>query len=541
VTASAEIPGLSSGELQQLVLKLLGENADLKRVIADLREEIARLKGLKGRPDIKPSGMEQGAVPKPRDERAGRPGRGKVTPRVSVEERIVAAEVPPGSRFKGYEDIVVQELVLRVRAIRYRRERWITPDGRTVIAPLPAGVTGHFGPELQRFVLAQYHQGQVTVPRLVEQLRAIGVSISKRQVMRLLIAGQDGFLAEARDVLRAGLQTSSWITVDDTGARHKTRNGFCTQIGNDNFAWFGTTHSKSRLNFLDLLRAGHTDYVVNAAALSYMRGRALAGPVIACLARHTDKQFADPAAWHAHLERLGITELSVTPEPADRFAGHRFASRPDPVQIATEGALWGSVQSHDFLREGVIVSDDAGQFAVGQHALCWVHAERLVHKLDTFTDHQRAAQQQVRSLIWQFYADLKDYRIAPTPWRRAQLRARFDYIFCRHTGFVSLDRLLQRLHANKVELLAVLDHPDIPLHTNGSENDIRCQVTKRKVSGGTRSDVGRDCRDAFLGLAKTCAKLGVAFWDYLGSRLAIPDQPAVPSLADLIRCRGQPA
>jgi hypothetical protein len=342
--------------------------------------------------------------------------------------------------------------------------------------------------------------------------------------MRLLIAGQDGFLAEARDVLRAGLQTSSWITVDDTGARHKTRNGFCTQIGNDNFAWFGTTHS--RLNFLDLLRAGHTDYVVNDAALSYMRGRALAGPVIACLARHTDKQFADPAAWHAHLERLGITELSVT---------------PDPVQIATEGALWGSVQSHDFLREGVIVSDDAGQFAVGQHALCWVHAERLVHKLDTFTDHQRAAQQQVRSLIWQFYADLKDYRIAPTPWRRAQLRARFDYIFCRHTGFVSLDRLLQRLHANKVELLAVLDHPDIPLHTNGSENDIRCQVTKRKVSGGTRSDVGRDCRDAFLGLAKTCAKLGVAFWDYLGSRLAIPDQPAVPSLADLIRCRGQPA
>ena len=355
---------------------------------------------------------------------------------------------------------------------------------------------------------------------------AIGVSISKRQVMRLLIAGQDGFLAEARDVLRAGLRTSSWITVDDTGARHKARNGFCTQIGNDNFAWFGTTHSKSRLNFLDLLRAGYTDYVVNDAALSYMRGRALAGPVIACLAGHTDKQFADPAAWHAHLERLGITELSVT---------------PNPVQIATEGALWGSVQSHDFLREAVIVSDDAGQFAVGQHALCWVHAERLVHKLDTFTDHQRAAQQHVRSLIWQFYADLKDYRSTPTPWRRAQLSERFDYIFRRHTGFVSLDRLLQRLHANKAELLAVLDHPDIPLHTNGSENDIRCQVTKRKVSGGTRSDVGRDCRDAFLGLAKTCAKLGVAFWDYLGSRLAIPDQPTVPSLADLIRCRGQPA
>ena len=87
----------------------------------------------------------------------------------------------------------------------------------------------------------------------------------------------------------------------------------------------------------------------------------------------------------------------------------------------------------------------------------------------------------------------------------------------------------------------MLDHPDIPLHTNGSENDIRCQVTKRKVSGGTRSDVGRDCRDAFLGLAKTCAKLGVAFWDYLGSRIGIAGQPDVPPLPDLIRCRGQPA
>jgi len=214
---------------------------------------------------------------------------------------------------------------------------------------------------------------------------------------------------------------------------------------------------------------------------------------------------------------------------------------PDPAQIATEGVLWGSVQAHDFLRDTVIVSDDAGQFMVGHHALCWVHAERLVHKLDTFTDQQRTAQKHVRSLIWRFYADLKAYRSNPTSRRRQQLHARFDRIFCRRTGFASLDRLLARLHANKAELLAVLDRPEIPLHTNGSENDIRCHVTKRKVSGGTRSDVGRDCRDAFLGLAKTCAKLGVAFWDYLGSRLGISGQPLVPPLPELIRCRGQPA
>ena len=141
--------------------------------------------------------------------------------------------------------------------------------------------------------------------------------------------------------------------------------------------------------------------------------------------------------------------------------------------------------------------------------------------------------------IW-FYADLKAYRRDPTPRRRRELRARFDRIFQRRTGFATLDRLLQRLHANKAELLMVLDRPEIPLHTNGSENDIRCQVTKRHVSGGTRSDTGRDCRDAFLGLAKTCRKLGIAFWDYLGARLGASDGLAVPPLPDLIRSRGQP-
>ena len=125
----------------------------------------------------------------------------------------------------------------------------------------------------------------------------------------------------------------------------------------------------------------------------------------------------------------------------------------------------------------------------------------------------------MRKLIWNFYADLKIYRANPSKSRRLALRARFDRIFRRRTGFVTLDRLLARLHANKAELLMVLERPEMPLHTNGSENDIRCQVTRRKVSAGTRSDVGRDCRDAFLGLAKTCAKHGVAFWDYLGSRL----------------------
>jgi hypothetical protein len=164
---------------------------------------------------------------------------------------------------------------------------------------------------------------------------------------------------------------------------------------------------------------------------------------------------------------------------------------------------------------------------------------RLVHKLDTFTDEHRAAQATTRDLLWKFYADLKAWRCAPTPQDKAALQARFDGIFTRKTGFVTLDRLLARLHANKSELLMVLDRPEIPLHTNGSENDIRCQVTRRNLSGGTRSDLGRNCRDAFLGLIKTCDKLNIAFWDYLGDRLAVPGATAIPHLPEIILARAQ--
>jgi hypothetical protein len=182
----------------------------------------------------------------------------------------------------------------------------------------------------------------------------------------------------------------------------------------------------------------------------------------------------------------------------------------------------------------VIVSDDAGQFNVFLHALCWIHAERSVNKLTGFNEKQRQALEDKKSEIWKFYEKLKKYKESPTKRRRSFIEKRFDEIFLEKTDFATLNEALRRIHANKDELLLVLKRPDIPLHNNLSENDIREYVKKRKISGSTRSPTGRKCRDTFASLKKTCRKQGISFWEYLMDRLS-GARRGVPYLPDLIR------
>jgi Transposase IS66 family len=529
---------LSPPELIGLVRQLIGEVerlraenekltaalASAKRETQELKDEIRRLKGLPPRPPMKPSGMEKATdrpAPETPSEADGSPPRrrGPGVSKLTIDRTVtLPASAPAGSRLKGYEEIIVQDIALRPEVTLYRRERWTTPDGRTVTADLPAGVVGGCGPNLQRLVLTLHFQGQMTCERIVAVLTAAGLSISKRQVVRLLTAKLDLFRAEEEAVFAAGLRASGFVSVDDTGARHAGKACTTTQFGSDRFTAFRTGPSKSRLAFLRNLLGGTARYAINAAAEAYMRAANLAHGVIDALIGADILEFGSGAEWTAHLAALGLTELRVN---------------PDPVRVASEGALWGAIIAEDRLANSVILSDDAGQFHVGLHALCWVHAERLVYKLVPANDRQRNAVEVARRMIWWFYRQLKAFKLAPSPERAAELRARFDRIFKRRTGYATLDSLLKRLHANKDELLRVLERPEIPLNTNASENDIRVVVTKRKVSGGTVSEKGRAARDVMLGLAKTCAKLKISFFQYLGARLEIPG-PEIPPLPTLI-------
>ena len=533
MTAPITLPEISPSEAQHpAVVKLLevlhqqvliiqqqsetihGLQDELQR----LKDEIAHLKQHKSKPKIRPSQLGRPAPKDPSSsagKRAGSEKRRK-TEQLEIHEThyIVAEDVPPGSTFKGYQEYTVQDLEIKPHNTCYLIERWETPDGQPLRGLLPEAVQGrHFGPTLISYILYQYYQCHVTQPLLLEGLHEWGIDISSGQINRLLIENKDAFHAEKDALLSAGLAVSDYIHVDDTGARHKGRNGYCTHIGNAFFAWFGSTQSKSRINFLELLRAGAVDYVLNEDALDYLEQSAFPRSLLPRLASEGPQLFADKAAWEAHLKGLGITT-----------ARHR--------QLATEGALLGSVRFHGVPKSLAIVSDDAGQFKLLDHALCWIHAERTINQIIPYGEDQRQAIEATRTQIWQFYEALKGYKDHPEESLKAALEAHFDMIFTAHTCDISLNLALQRLYANKAELLLVLERPEIPLHNNLSEQDIREYVKRRKVSGSTRSDRGRQARDTFTSLKKTCRKLGLSFWDYLNDRIGHLDR--MPRLPELI-------
>jgi Transposase IS66 family len=520
---SLPLPHIPESESTPLVQQLRDLIQQQQETIQQLRDEIARLKGLQTRPLIAPSPLEAPPRP-PRAPGQKRPGSAKrlKTAQLTLTDEVVPlAEPPPGSVFKGYEDFVVQDLIIHPRVIRYRRERWQAPDGQNLVAELPADIRpdSHFGPTLIAFIIHQYHHQHVTQPLLWEQLDQLGIDISTGQLSRIVTEGKDAFHQEKAELLPAGLAASTYVQVDDTGARHRGHNGFCTHIGNALFAYFESTDSKSRQNFLEVLRGAHTDYTINDVAVTYWQRQKLAQAVIERL-RAGAPRWADQATWQAYLTARQVTD-------------------PRHARIATEGALLGSLIAHGVSPELAVLSDGAGQFDVFVHALCWLHVERPLARLVPHNEKHRQAIERIRQGIWDLYTGLKAYREAPEPRACDALGKQFDDLVARRTDYPSIDGVLRGMAADRAKLLLVLERPEVPLHNNLSEGHVRDYVKKRKISGSTRSGSGRRSRDTFASLKKTCRRLGVNFWEYLRDR--VRGLGRIPRLADLIRQKAEEA
>jgi Transposase IS66 family len=524
-----ELPAIPDAERTPLVEALLAildaqqqRLQQLDETVQQLRDEIAILKGQKPRPKIAPSQLDQPPTPPPTTDQPKRPGSEKRAKNVNLtithEVVVPFPNAPEGSVHLRYEEYIVQELVIHTKVTRYLRQRIRLADGSTLLAALPEDVVAgkHFGPGLMAYVLDQYHHGNVTQPLLLEQLQEMGIDISTGEISHLLTEQQEEFHREKVEVLTAGLQVASYIGVDDTGARHDGKNGYCTAIGNDWFAYFESTDSKSRLNFLQVLRGAGTGYAINEATLAYWQRQDLAQEVVAKL-NVEPRRFADEAAWQNRLVELGITAKLH-------------------VRLATEGVLLGQLIEQGVSPDLVILSDGAPQFDLLLHASCWIHAERPLARLVPYNEMHRAAVEQVRQQIWELYQDLKKYRAQPDTATQPTLQARFETLVNQKTNFpASIGQVLKEMREHQDDLLRVLEHPEVPLHNNGRESDIRGYVKVRKISGSTRSASGRRCRDTFASLKKTCRKLGVNFWAYLKDRIG--GLGKIPWLADVIRQR----
>jgi Transposase IS66 family len=521
-----ELPTINEAERTPAVVALLAfADALMQRVRTleetnqKLRDEIAILKGQKPKPQIAPSRLEKPAPKPPRAEGEKRPGsekRSKKTiARKPIEVIVNYPDPPAGAVSNGYETYDVEELKIEGILTRYLRQRMVTPDGRTLLAPLPANVIpgSHFGPILTGYILYQCHHNHVTQPLLLEQLHEYGIAISPGQLSNILTEKKEEFHAEKAEVRQTGSEVSSYVGVDDTGARHDGKNGFCTVICNELFAVFESTNSKSRVNFLKVLRGGCRGYAINEIALAYWKKQKMppecaeklsAGPLC----------FVGDDAWQAYLSKLVLAERLV--------------------KTATEGALLAVLIESGASPELVILSDGAPQFDLLVHASCWVHIERPLARAIPYNEAHRLAIEQVRQQIWELYQDLKAYREKPETAAKASLEARFDALAGQQTVYTtSIGQVLKEIRNHRADLLRVLERPEVPLHNNGTESDIREYVKKRKISGSTRSNEGRRCRDTFASLKKTCRKLGVSFWAFLIDR--IQGAGKIPRLCDLIR------
>ena len=268
------------------------------------------------------------------------------------------------------------------------------------------------------------------------------------------------------------------------------------------------------------MRGKFTDYIISDESLEYMFDHGASDELLNILEEASRKYFANFTKWMKHLGRLGIVS-----EKEQR--------------LATEGALIGSLFSHGFHDNLVIVSDDAAQFAISLNALCWIHAERHFGKFIPVSDQIRLELEQVRDAIWNLYVALKAYKKDPKEDQKEALSKEFDRIFTMRTSSAALNDLIDRTYANKDKLLRVLDYPNIPLHNNDSERDIREYVKRRKISGSTRSAAGRRARDTFTSLKKTCRKLKNSFWQYLQDR--VRGVGKIPGLSAIIKERSRRA
>jgi hypothetical protein len=518
--------------LLNLVEKLSADLRDAQVEMQRLRDEINRLKGEQGKPKVK------GNIPKPQvsdhsseKERHKPHQRHKSSKKAEIqinreqEVTIDPAKLPEDAKFKGHEDVVVQDILLRSDNILFHKQKYYSASARqTYLARVPRGYEGQFGPGIKSLALAFYFGMGTSEPKILEFYENVGVQISEGELSNLLIKDQEGFHAEKDAVYEAGLQSSPWQQTDDTLTRVDGENQHCHVVCNPVYTTYHTRPSKERLSVLDVLRNGRKRiFRLNAEALGYLENLTWSKKVWRRLQSWTAESCEQDLEENVFLERMetALPKLSQQQRKA----------------LIDAAAVAAYHVETDFPVVQALVCDDAPQFnwLSREMMLCWVHAGRPFKKLIPVVAMHRELLADFLKQFWEYYHQLLAYRQKPTSEESIRLESEFDHLFSTRTGYDELDQRIAKTQAKKTSLLLVLKYPELPLHNNAAELAVRQRVRKRDVSFGPRTDEGVRAWDTFASLAATAKKLDVSFYHFLHDRISAEHQ--IPPLADLIKLR----
>jgi hypothetical protein len=522
-------------ELIERMLNVIEQQAtvirDLQLKNQELRDEINRLKGEQGKPKIKgnKSGAQAAQNHSSEKERHSRPlERGKKSKKAEIkidrEEvvKVAAEALPEDAEFKGYEAVVVQDIVVKTDNVLYHKEKYYSATaGQSYVAKLGPGYSGQFGPGVKALALVMYFGMQASEPKIHEFFANVGIEISEGQVSNLLIKNQSDFHQESAEVYEAGLRSSPWQHTDDTLTRVNGQNQHCHIVCNPVYSAYHTRPTKERLSVLDVLRQGRKRiFRLNEEALGYVANLTWSKKAWQGLrnwAQENGEEDLEEASFLAELDGV-LPKLSAQCRKA----------LIDAAAIAAYHAetAFAVVQA--------LICDDAPQFnwLTQECLLCWVHEGRPYKKLIPVIPLHQELLADFLKRFWEYYAQLLGYRQNPSPEKVRLLEAEFDRLFATRTGYDELDQRIAKSQAKKSNLLLVLKHPELPLHNNPAELGARQRVRKRDVSFGPRTQDGVRAWDTFATLAATTKKLGVSFYQYISDRISQAKQ--IAPLAQLI-------
>ena len=513
-------------QLLNLIEGLKTENHGLREQVQRLRDEVNRLKGEQGKPKIKPNKKPRSSSDHSSEQERHKPKqwkKGKKKEKIEIDQvtelEVDPEELPADAEFKGYVDSVVQDLEIRSHNTLFRKKKYYSRSEKKIyLADLPTGYEGEFGPGIKALVIVLHYGSHMTEPKILEFLHNAGVYISSGQLSNMLIKKQETFHAEKDAIFEAGLRSSPWQHIDDTGARVNGENHHTHVICNPLYTIFNTKEKKNRLTVIDVLRNSDARiFRLNEEAYQLLRIFRLPAKVISQLNLFPQDQELNEE------EFLSLSEEHL-PDLGPR--------QRDRVLDATAIAAYHAQLEFPIVR--VVICDDAPQFKLVTEALalCWIHEGRHYKKLHPCLDYHHQLLEDFLTKYWAFYDQLLTYRQHPTPEVHTRLEKEFDQLFLTVTGYDALDERIAKTNAKKLFMLLVLDHPEIPLHNNPAELGARLRIRQRDISFGTRTDDGTKACDTFTSLAATAKKLDVSFYDYIFDRIS--GAYKMPSLTDLI-------